>query len=62
MNKELTSKILELSNHIHNISKTQRGNYMITNPIVSESLSEYFVRIEKLEKRKETIEKILNKK
>lgn len=62
MNKELTSKILELSNHIHNISKTQRGNYMIVNPKLSESINEYSERIEKLEKRKETIEKILNKK
>ena len=61
MDKKDVSKILKAANIIHTSSPKGGGNYMVTSAEFFEMCQKEQLKIEKLEKRKQTINKILKK-
>jgi hypothetical protein len=61
MDKKVTSKILKTANIIHTSSLKGGGNFMFTNSEFIKMWHEEKLKIEKLEKRKQIINKILKK-
>ncbi len=55
----LIAKITEASNIISKKNRESSANYIVTSPAVANALKEIYANIEKYEKRKRVIEKLL---